>query len=144
MTLSDLFSTHSCLFHIFHGNIPIHLITLVQIFHISIFIYLILFNQIKIGTNDMSRDTVFVPKRRSDLGDTNEDIQDLTPLGDLIALIKLFIFGWPIYLLINIASQKYPNEWTSHFNPSSKIFKDSQRGYVYLSNFGVLFFIVLK
>ena len=52
-------------------------------------------------------------------------------------MFVMFGFGWPMYLLTNIAGQKYPG-WASHFNPYCAIFKDYEVWDVMQSTAGVV------
>lgn len=47
------------------------------------------------------------------------------------------IFGWPMYLLVNITGQDYPG-WTNHFNPYFIIYKENQFWDIIKSTLGVL------
>eukprot|EP01132_Coremiostelium_polycephalum_P010656 gene10656-13053_t len=84
------------------------------------------------STGHMANDQVYVPKTRSDVGlpkieddkerDGPHHELESAPLYILYDMAKVFIFGFPGYLLTNIGGQKYSG-WTSHFNPNCAIFE---------------------
>ncbi|KAH8551139.1 delta-12 fatty acid desaturase [Umbelopsis sp. PMI_123] len=99
------------------------------------------------ATGHMSRDQVFVPNTRSDLGlpkrendpegDGPHHAFEEAPLYVFINMVFMFTFGWPLYLLINISGQKYPG-WASHYNPWCDIYEKHQVWDVIVSDIGVL------
>ena len=87
-----------------------------------------------IATNDMSRDTVFLPHKRSDFKDEKEDFRH-TPIVNVLHMLRMLLLGWPAYLIANASGQEY-KQWTSHFTPSSPFFKKSQKWGVHASTVG--------
>lgn len=51
-------------------------------------------------------------------------------------MFVMFVFGWPLYLLVNVSGQPYPG-WASHFNPNCAIFDKTQYWDVMQSTAGV-------
>ncbi|KAJ3365207.1 hypothetical protein HDU91_002266 [Kappamyces sp. JEL0680] len=100
----------------------------------------------------MEKDQVFVPPTRSRVEKRNKlpkttvsvspteegafALLEDAPLMDLVNLVSMLIFGWPLYLLLNKTSQKHKG-WANHFNPSAPIFEDRERPQVSLSNIGI-------
>ncbi|GEQ66670.1 hypothetical protein JCM33374_g333 [Metschnikowia sp. JCM 33374] len=97
------------------------------------------------ATGHISRDMVFVPKKREQFVKNNhasvlEEIASDSPLVSLWILIKQQLFGWPAYLFVNVTGQKYEKGgWAvSHFNPSALFFENNQYWYIILSDIGLL------
>ncbi|KAI9497792.1 delta-12 fatty acid desaturase [Zychaea mexicana] len=98
------------------------------------------------ATGHMSKDQVFLPSTRSAVGLPARDLDpegdgphsafDESPIAALWGMFLMFGFGWPLYLLTNIAGQKYPG-WASHFNPYCAIFEENQFWDVMQSTAGV-------
>lgn len=84
----------------------------------------------------MDKDQVFVPPT---LSEVISDLHETKPgfLFTLFKVSRMLIFGWPAYLVLNVASQKY-EEWTSHFKPSSPIFDKKQWWLIVQSDLGIL------
>lgn len=95
-------------------------------------------------TGHMTKDQVFVPGTRSEIGlpkpaegvevlsereamkralEDDEPTAELQtiPILHLFRIIVMWTLGWPGYLLFNVASQKHEG-WQSHFFPNSAIF----------------------
>jgi len=90
-----------------------------------------------VATNDLKRDTVFVPHTRSNVIKQNADMLEESPLVNLLLLVRMLLLGWPAYLFVNAASHQY-DEWASHFKPTSPFFKKSQYWGVVTSNVGLI------
>jgi omega-6 fatty acid desaturase / acyl-lipid omega-6 desaturase (Delta-12 desaturase) len=83
------------------------------------------------NTCSMENDEVFVPPTRSEYN--GAEIVEDSPLWNLVGVVKMLLFGWPLYLVMNIAGPaKYRGKKNSHFNPQSALFKESQRAFVSL------------
>ncbi|KAI8896377.1 fatty acid desaturase-domain-containing protein [Globomyces pollinis-pini] len=104
------------------------------------------------GTNHMSKDQVFIPLVRSqfekfhNLPRTRKIIPALqegmqyledAPLKNFMAFGFVLLFGWPLYLLTNISSQKRKDQWVSHFFPNAPIFDKREYFGVVYSNVGI-------
>lgn len=85
------------------------------------------------NTNHLDRDQVFVPATRSQV---REAVLD-SPLVNVAQIFVTVVFGWPAYLAVNIAGQNYGRR-TNHFEPSSPVFKPSDRRDVLVSDVGLL------
>ncbi|KAI9004336.1 fatty acid desaturase-domain-containing protein [Hyaloraphidium curvatum] len=94
-------------------------------------------------TGHMTKDQVFVPATRSDMGLPapkggvkvmseqeamlealkEEPTSELAtvPIVHIARILFMWTLGWPGYLAFNAAGQKHDG-WTSHFNPSAAIF----------------------
>jgi len=95
------------------------------------------------GTNHIERDQVFVPTTRSFLKlNKNEEVMEISPLGNLFWIAIMLTFGWPCYLIYNASGQQYA-QFTSHFSHKSPIFKRHQQLDVILSDVGLLLVICL-
>jgi omega-6 fatty acid desaturase (delta-12 desaturase) len=90
------------------------------------------------NTNHQDRDQVFVPSTRSQV---REAVLD-SPLVNLYEIMVTLLFGWPAYLIVNIAGQDYGRR-TNHFEPSSPLFKPKDRRDIIVSNFGLLVVLAL-
>lgn len=85
-------------------------------------------------TNHLTQDTVFVPKKLP--APLKEAIGD-APLVSTLQFIGMLVGGWPAYLSLNVASQEYGRR-TNHFEPSSPIFRPSDKWGVLVSDVGLL------
>ncbi|KAI0360573.1 hypothetical protein OH77DRAFT_1470649 [Trametes cingulata] len=115
------------------------------------------------GTSHMTRDEVYVPRTRSQLGlppfdPTREDrigsrvseevqrelweaIGD-SPIGAMFTSFAYLTAGWPGYILANAGGQpRYPKS-TNHLDPSSVMFRPEQRNAIIVSNIGLLLWIL--
>lgn len=117
------------------------------------------------ATGHMTRDEVFVPRTRSQLGvpeikegvngadgvaeelsgmdlsaerqhELEEAVGD-APIVVLAHLIAQQLFGWPMYLIRNASGQRHYPKGTNHFTPSSIIFKPEQASQIAASDLGV-------
>jgi len=113
------------------------------------------------ATGHMTKDQVFVPPTRSQMGlpprpasaDTEvmtaapisdkaphhsplEEAIEETPLVSLVKLLGIFVLGWPIYLITNKSGQ-HPKAWSSHFDPFAKFFLPSHTDDVIKSDVGI-------
>ncbi|KPA84465.1 putative mitochondrial Fatty acid desaturase [Leptomonas pyrrhocoris] len=84
-------------------------------------------------TNHLTKDTVFIPRKENKVIELVEE----TPLAMLWGMLVLFLFGWPMYLLTNVAGQDYGRR-TNHFEPSSPLFRKEDAADIVLSDVGVL------
>ncbi|KAI9503733.1 hypothetical protein GGI25_005907 [Coemansia spiralis] len=98
------------------------------------------------NTNNMNRDEVFVPRTKSYRGlqgkpSTPSWITDSmfeeTPLYHLAKLVGQSLIGWPLYLYQNSSGPKY-SRGSSHFNPSSVLFRPDQFWQIIVSDIGLL------
>ncbi|KAF9360374.1 Fatty acid oxidation complex subunit alpha [Mortierella sp. AD094] len=102
------------------------------------------------ATGHMTKDQVFVPKTRSQVGlppkefnekqveeDDHVHLDEEAPIVTLFWMVIQFVFGWPAYLIVNASGQNY-GQWTSHFHTWSPIFEPRNFGDIILSDFGVL------
>ncbi|ORY01405.1 hypothetical protein K493DRAFT_312457 [Basidiobolus meristosporus CBS 931.73] len=98
------------------------------------------------ATGHMTRDQVFIPATRSQMGlgtRSNEEEEEYeesaimaAPLVDLWWIIVMLTFGWPAYLLWNASGQDY-GRWTSHFHHWSPIFDPKDKWQIIASVAGV-------
>lgn len=109
------------------------------------------------ATNHLTRDEVFVPKTRKELGypemkeeaeiaglnvsearqsELREALED-SPISILWNCFLHQIFGWPLYLIKNASGQLHYPAGTNHFSPSSILFKATQRWQIIWSDIGV-------
>lgn len=105
------------------------------------------------GTNHTTEDQVFVPWTREEYIQSHgirvkedgtliyrsalvEAMQE-TPIGDIIDIGIMFLFGWWAYLAFNAGGQKY-GKGTNHFNPNSKMFSKRDYRDVVVSDIGIL------
>jgi omega-6 fatty acid desaturase (delta-12 desaturase) len=106
----------------------------------------------------MTRDEVFVPKTRKELGypEIKEEGEVLginvsefrqqelrealaeSPIGVLWGLFLHQVFGWPLYLFLNSSGQLHYPKGTNHFDPSAIIFKPSHFWQIIVSNLGLV------
>ncbi|KAF4612656.1 hypothetical protein D9613_011843 [Agrocybe pediades] len=104
------------------------------------------------STNHLERDETYIPPTRKDfkLPDGKvavrmdyAEILEETPAFTLFKLIIRQFFGFQLYLLHNRkGNPKYP-PWTSHYRPSSQLFRLKDRYPVILSNISVLSMLCL-
>merc|ERR1712137_427675 len=109
------------------------------------------------ATGHLTRDEVFVPKTRSQLGlgpvkeegellginlskfrqdEFREALED-SPIAICFDLFIRQIFGWPAYLIMNASGQPHYPPGTNHFNPRSIIFKARDNFHIIWSDIGV-------
>ncbi|KAG7095517.1 hypothetical protein E1B28_006255 [Marasmius oreades] len=99
------------------------------------------------STNSMERDETYMPPTRKDfrLPDgkvaVRMDYAHILEETPAFTLFKLFVrqfFGFQLYLLHNRkGNRKYP-PFTSHYRPSSPLFRPEERNSIILSNIGIL------
>ena len=103
------------------------------------------------GTGNLQRDMVFVPRSRErwisqhkvhDPHGHGWHLVEETPIVTLGKLVFQQLFGFPSYLLINVAGQKYPGSWwvkRSHFyfGSDSYIFDRKDWGDILISDLGI-------
>lgn len=91
------------------------------------------------ATNHLRKDQVFVPPNREEaLPDRKTyDMLEDAPLINFLMAVRMFVLGWPAYLLLNTSGQQ-SDAFSSHFLPKSRIFKEDQRVYVSLSNWALV------
>lgn len=90
------------------------------------------------NTNHMTKDTVFIPPKKESI--LTETIQE-SPIGTLWGILLMLTIGWPAYLISNIAGQDYGRR-TTHFEPSSPLFRPADASDVVVSDIGVGFTLV--
>ncbi|KAJ7594098.1 fatty acid desaturase-domain-containing protein [Mycena floridula] len=98
------------------------------------------------ATNNMERDETYVPATRKTfkLPDgkiaVRQDYEDILGETPAFTLFKLFVrqfFGFQLYLLHNRkGNPRYP-AWTSHYNPSSKLFRPEQSRSILVSDVSI-------
>lgn len=84
-------------------------------------------------TNSIEYDEIHVPKLKSDTLYT-EFLNN--PIGVVLTMLFNVTFGWNAYLIVNYTGRKYEGI-ASHFYPQSRIFNDSERGLIFLSDVGI-------
>ncbi|OBZ71119.1 Delta(12) fatty acid desaturase [Grifola frondosa] len=111
------------------------------------------------STGHMTQDEVFVPKTRSQLGlpafdPTKEDLRGSrvseevqnelwdalgdSPIGATYGVFSYLFAGWWMYLIKNASGQKrYPKN-TSHFRPTSVMFRPDQHDQIVVSDIGIV------
>ncbi|GJS06409.1 retrovirus-related pol polyprotein from transposon TNT 1-94 [Tanacetum coccineum] len=85
-------------------------------------------------TNSLEYDEVYIPKRKSDTFFT--EFLNNGP-GNVFTLLIRITIGYPLSLIFNVYGRDY-KQFTNHFLPQSGIFNDSERGYVVLSDIGII------
>ncbi|KAG8757618.1 hypothetical protein FRC12_010261 [Ceratobasidium sp. 428] len=110
------------------------------------------------STSHCTKDEAYVPRTRSEKrlparreveGERlDEKMQEEmieaigdSPLGAALGVFALLLFGWPLYLLINISGQKSYPKWTNHFIPGGALFAPHQYNQILLSDFGVFLWL---
>lgn len=100
------------------------------------------------ATGHMTKDQVFVPKTRTQVGlpakdktvqedDEHVHLDEEAPIVTLFWMLIQFLFGWPAYLAVNASGQDY-GQWTSHFHTWSPIFEARNFTDIVMSDLGVL------
>eukprot|EP00796_Vickermania_ingenoplastis_P010309 gene10309-7207_t len=84
-------------------------------------------------TNHLTKDTVFIPKMQP----TVVDLVEETPVVALVRMLRMFLFGWPAYLLFNASNHDYGRR-TNHFEPSSPLFQPEDAMDIVISDLGIL------
>ncbi|KAI9291714.1 delta-12 fatty acid desaturase [Neoconidiobolus thromboides FSU 785] len=91
-------------------------------------------------TGHLHEDQVFVPIRRSEhnkLYDTINESVETAPIYSILRVVRILLFGWPAYLIWNASGQPY-KQYTSHFHPTSPIFRPHQAFKVLYSDAGLI------
>ncbi|KAI0926530.1 hypothetical protein AcW1_002505 [Taiwanofungus camphoratus] len=98
------------------------------------------------GTNNLDRDETYHPQTREDFKLPPEavskpmDYKDLveeTPLYTLYKMVIRQFLGFQLYLIHNRkGNPKYP-PWTSHYKPSSQLFRPEERKYIVISDIAI-------
>ncbi|KAJ7904203.1 fatty acid desaturase-domain-containing protein [Mycena leptocephala] len=98
------------------------------------------------GTNHLDRDETYLPPTRSDLHLPTSDVASSadymdalgeTPAFTLFKLLVRQFFGFQLYLLHNRKGNKRYPPWTSHYRPTSALFRPEQRASIILSNMAI-------
>jgi omega-6 fatty acid desaturase (delta-12 desaturase) len=87
--------------------------------------------------NHADKDTVFVPPKES--AKLKEAVME-SPIVTAFYIFVMFSAGWPAYLIMNVAGQKY-NRRANHFEPSSPVFRKDEKADVLLSDLGIVMMI---
>ncbi|QRW19939.1 Fatty acid desaturase [Rhizoctonia solani] len=64
-----------------------------------------------------------------------------SPLGAALGVFALLLFGWPLYLIMNISGQKHYPAWTNHFVPKAPLFQPHQYSQILFSDFGIFLWL---
>ncbi|KAJ7454201.1 fatty acid desaturase-domain-containing protein [Mycena latifolia] len=95
------------------------------------------------ATNNLDRDETYLPPTRSDLHLPDADAATPadymhalgeTPAFTLFKLVVRQFLGFQLYLIHNRKGNKRYPPWTSHYKPSSALFRPEQRSSIILSN----------
>ncbi|KAK1925686.1 putative delta-12 fatty acid desaturase [Papiliotrema laurentii] len=108
------------------------------------------------ATGHLTRDEVFVPKTRKDLGlevkeegellginvskFRQEELREALEDSPIVTFYNLFVrqlFGWPAYLAVNASGQKHYPAGTNHFTPASILFKARDKWNIIWSDIGI-------
>jgi len=109
------------------------------------------------ATGHMTRDQVFVPRTRSQLGHPaikdDEELQGINvsafrqaelreaiedaPIYQFLHMAMHQLLGWPLYLIRNASGQLGYPAYTNHYNPGSHIFRNSKASQIIISDIGV-------
>ncbi len=105
------------------------------------------------ATNHTANDQVFVPLTREEYNSYHnisqspagvrtyasaiEEALEETPIGDLLNILKTLTLGWPAYLTVNAAGQRY-GSGTNHFNPNARMFSERDYWDIVVSNIGIV------
>jgi len=76
-------------------------------------------------TNNLQKDEVFVPRKRSQVELTSAYKTVQNPVFVFAQLVIMLLFGWPLYLLINTSGHPIDG-FASHFLPTSPIFSKKE------------------
>ncbi|KAF9310046.1 hypothetical protein BG003_008984 [Podila horticola] len=105
------------------------------------------------GIGNMSKDVVFVPPTRSDMGlsspvkaqkentKEHENHHDESPFAEspiytLWSLFLALVLGFPLYLLINASGQRAPH-WVNHFQTVAPLFEPHHAKSIFYANCGI-------
>jgi len=92
------------------------------------------------STSHMGKDQVYVPKTKHQVTSSLDDVHNAISDSPIVVFFQIFIMlflGWPFYLAINAWGQDYGRR-ANHFEPSSPMFKPSQRVDVLVSDLGLI------
>lgn len=89
-------------------------------------------------TNHLTKDLVFVPKKKSSVTEAIEE----APLVTFLNLVIMFLFGWPGHLLLNASGQNF-GRLACHFDPSAPFFRSEDYRDIVMSNAGILFVLFI-
>ncbi|KAH8815165.1 fatty acid desaturase-domain-containing protein [Xylogone sp. PMI_703] len=111
------------------------------------------------ATGNMERDMVFVPKTRAEyasrLGKAVHELHELTeetPIATLIHSVGQQLFGWPLYLFMNVTGHNNHEgqregrgvgkknglkDGVNHFNPSSPLYENRDAKWILVSDLGL-------
>ncbi|KAF9375282.1 Acyl-lipid omega-3 desaturase [Podila verticillata] len=147
---------HECV----HGNLSdIKIINTIigWVFHSSVFVpyqaWQISHSHHHKGIGNMTKDVVFVPPTRSDLGlssaekaqkettEEHDNHHDESPFAEspiytLWSLSIALLLGWPLYLLTNASGQRTPH-WVNHFQTVAPYFEPHHAKSIFYSNCGI-------
>lgn len=87
------------------------------------------------NTGCLDKDEVFVPPHREEVHEGTEWEQIAFFRMGKVAITLLF--GWPLYLMFNVASRPYPR-FANHFDPWSPIFSKRERIEIVISDLALL------
>ncbi|KAG8738146.1 hypothetical protein FRC10_007239 [Ceratobasidium sp. 414] len=110
------------------------------------------------STSHCTKDEAYVPRTRSQQNlpprregegeRVDEKVQEElweaigeSPLGTSFGVFSLLLFGWPLYLLMNVSGQRSYPKWTNHFMPGGALFAPHQHNQVLWSDFGVFLWL---
>ncbi|KAI0244106.1 hypothetical protein L0F63_001856 [Massospora cicadina] len=84
------------------------------------------------------RDQAFIPRRRSEIRRSalREVIED-SSIYAIYKTLKYLIIGWPAYLIFHAGGPRY-GRYTSHFHPTSPIFRPNQANLILESDAALL------
>jgi omega-6 fatty acid desaturase (delta-12 desaturase) len=88
-------------------------------------------------TNHIIEDTVFVPEDLTPRAANLRAAFAESPLASVFGMVVMVTVGWPAYLLVNIAGNSTKAR-CNHFEPSSPLFRPSQRRDIIISNIGMV------
>ncbi|KAJ9058603.1 hypothetical protein DSO57_1010627 [Entomophthora muscae] len=66
-----------------------------------------------------------------------QEALDTSPIVAILKIVRMLVLGWPAYLIMNVSGQAYPR-YTSHFHPSSPIFRPNQGSMVIQSDLALV------
>ncbi|KAF7356604.1 Delta-12 fatty acid desaturase protein [Mycena venus] len=92
----------------------------------------------------VERDENYVPRTRSELGLTTEQLHEMfeeTPLYTLGRMLVMQLLGFQTYLLFNTLGCPRDPPGTNHFFPSSVLFKKKEYNKIVASNVGLILFL---
>jgi omega-6 fatty acid desaturase / acyl-lipid omega-6 desaturase (Delta-12 desaturase) len=93
-------------------------------------------------TNHLEKDTVFVPDTVTTKQAAAREAFTESPIVSTMWIIVMLVFGWPGYLIGNMTGQKYEKR-ANHFEPTSPLFRTTERPDVVKSDIGLLVMAVI-